>query len=54
MAALAEEPDTGILVETLKNPAMSGSKGTKKEIESKLVLRRKEKATKLQPTAAVV
>ena len=54
MAALAEEPDTCILAETLKNPPMSGSKGTKKEIESKLVLRRKEKATKLQPSAAVV
>ena len=54
MAALAEEPDTGILAETLKNPPMSGSKGTKKEIESKMVLRRKEKATKLQPSAVVV
>ena len=29
MSALAEEPDTGILAETLKNPPMSGSEGTK-------------------------
>ena len=54
MAALAKEPATGILAETLRNTPMSGSKGTKKEIESKLVLRRKEKATKPQPSAAVV
>ena len=54
MAALAEEPDTSILAETLKNPPMSGSKGTKKGDRIKLVLRRKEKATKPHPSAAVV
>ena len=54
MAALGEEPARGILAETLKNPPMSGSKGTKKEIKSKLVLRRKEKATKPHTSAAIV
>ncbi|XBI08830.1 hypothetical protein VPH35_136506 [Triticum aestivum] len=46
MAALAEEPDTGILAETLKNPPMSGSKGTKKGDRIKAGSEKKGKGNK--------
>ncbi|XP_040252025.1 protein FAR1-RELATED SEQUENCE 5-like [Aegilops tauschii subsp. strangulata] len=46
MAALAEEPDTGILAETLKNPPMSGSKGTKKGDRMKASSEKKGKGNK--------
>ena len=46
MAALAEEPDTGILAETLKNPPMSGSKGTKRGDQIKAGYEKKGKGNK--------
>ena len=46
MAALAEEPDTGILAETLKNPPMSGSKGMKKGDRIKVGSEKKGKGNK--------
>ena len=46
MAALAEEPDTCILAETLKNPPMSGSKGTKKGDRIKAGSKKKGKGYK--------